>query len=141
MQTYIGTKTINAVAMLLSAYNALRGWTPPEGEDQTAEGYLVEYTDGGKPNHPDYKGYISWSPKDVFERSYKPAGTPKQRVELEFLELNTKLYKLGEFIHSGRFNNLDPSQRQMLHDQHGFMRNYADVLNKRLNSWVEVAHG
>jgi hypothetical protein len=36
------------------------------------EGFLVEYLDGGEANHKDYDGYISWSPKDVFERAYRP---------------------------------------------------------------------
>lgn len=31
-------------------------------------GYLVEYLDGGPSNHPEHSGYISWCPKDVFER-------------------------------------------------------------------------
>jgi len=35
---------------------------------------LVEYMDGGgTQNHPNHVGYISWSPKEVFERAYHPA--------------------------------------------------------------------
>ncbi|KDR25956.1 DUF2829 domain-containing protein [Caballeronia zhejiangensis] len=70
MQRFIGTKTVNAVPMSRLEYNQLRGWTVPEDEDPLDPGYLVEYVDGGKSNHPDFKGYISWSPKDVFERAY-----------------------------------------------------------------------
>lgn len=72
MNTYIGTKIINAKQMTLGEYNDLRGWTMPPNENPVREGYLVEYTDGGEANHPDFKGYISWSPKDVFERAYRP---------------------------------------------------------------------
>lgn len=32
-------------------------------------------SDGGKANHPKFDGYISWSPKDVFEKSYKANGS------------------------------------------------------------------
>lgn len=71
MQTYIGTKTINAKRMCRWDYNKLRG-NIAGNETPDEEGYLVEYTDGGKPNHPDFAGYISWSPKDVFERAYRP---------------------------------------------------------------------
>lgn len=39
-------------------------------ETDDSPGYMVEYLDGGEPNHPNHKGYISWSPKDVFERAY-----------------------------------------------------------------------
>lgn len=65
MNKYIGTKTVNAEPITLGEYNKLRGWEIPSNEVQDEQGYLVEYTDGGKPNHPDFKGYISWSPKDV----------------------------------------------------------------------------
>lgn len=71
MQKYIGTKIILATAMTLGAYNEKRGWPMPPDEDPAAEGYLVEYTDGGKPNHPDHQGYISWSPKEQFEAAYR----------------------------------------------------------------------
>lgn len=51
-------------------YDAYRGWELPKDEDGTDDGYLVEYVDGGKPNHPDHKGYISWSPKEQFDGGY-----------------------------------------------------------------------
>ena len=72
MQTYIGTKMIRAKAMTRGDYNKVRGWSIPADEDPNDEGFLVEYLDGGKANHKDYDGYISWSPKDVFERAYRP---------------------------------------------------------------------
>lgn len=71
MQRYIGTKIVKAREMTRGEYNAYRGWTPPHGEDQSVPGYLVEYEDGGEANHPKHAGYISWSPKDVFERAYR----------------------------------------------------------------------
>jgi hypothetical protein len=70
MKTYIGTKVVTASPMNRADYNILRGWTLPDDEDGEDEGYLVEYTDGGKPNHAGYKGYISWSPTEQFERAY-----------------------------------------------------------------------
>lgn len=70
MEQYIGTKIINAEPMTRQAYNDFRGWTLSEGENGEDEGYLVEYVDGGKANTEQFKGYVSWSPKDVFERSY-----------------------------------------------------------------------
>lgn len=72
MQTYIGTKLIDAIPMSRLDYNDLRGWELPDDEDGDDEGYLVEYHDGGQANHPDFEGYISWSPKGVFERAYEP---------------------------------------------------------------------
>jgi hypothetical protein len=69
---YIGTKKISATPMTRAAYNAYRGWALPDDENGDDEGYLVEYHDGGKANHPDHKGYISWSPADVFAKAYTP---------------------------------------------------------------------
>ena len=70
MQTYIGTKIVRAKPMTRRAYNHRHGWTLPSDENGDDEGYLVEYTAGGNPNHPDFPAHISWSPKDVFERAY-----------------------------------------------------------------------
>ena len=70
MKNYTGTKTVNATPMTRLAYNELRNWNLPDDENGSDEGYLVEYTDGGKPNHADFDGYISWSPKEQFERAY-----------------------------------------------------------------------
>lgn len=72
MEKYIGTKTVSAKAMTRQEYNDLRGWPVPEDENPADKGYLIEYVDGGQANHPDYAGYISWSPEGVFERAYRP---------------------------------------------------------------------
>lgn len=71
MKRYVGMKIVNATPMNRADYNTFRGWQLPADEDGTDEGYLVEYTDGGKANTQAYAGYVSWSPKDVFERAYK----------------------------------------------------------------------
>jgi len=73
MKMHIGTKLILAASMALGDYNKYRGWDMPADEDPEAEGCLVEYTDSqaGNSNHPDHKGYISWSPKDVFVNAYR----------------------------------------------------------------------
>ena len=73
-KTYEGTKRVHACPMTRGEYNAYRGWEVPADENPADDGYLVEYLDGGKSNHPDHAGYISWSPKDVFERAYSEVG-------------------------------------------------------------------
>jgi hypothetical protein len=72
LKQYICSKLVNAKPMTRSEYNDFRGWTLPADEDGADEGYLVEYIDGGKANTTAYDGYVSWSPKDVFERGYTP---------------------------------------------------------------------
>jgi len=71
MQPYIGTKLINAKPMTRLEYNQFRKWEMPADENGDDEGYLVEYLDGGAPNTIAYAGYVSWSPKAVFERAYR----------------------------------------------------------------------
>ena len=73
MKRYVGTKYLFAKPMTRSEYNNYRGWSLPENEKHLANdlGYLVEYENGGGPNHPNHVGYISWSPKQVFEDTYK----------------------------------------------------------------------
>lgn len=74
---FVGTKAVRAVAYTRQAYVDLRGWKLPEDENGDDDGYLVEYLDGGAPNVEGFAGYVSWSPKEVFERAYKqiPEGT------------------------------------------------------------------
>jgi len=95
MQTYIGTKLINASPMDRQTYNTLRGWKLPADECGTDEGYLVEYTDGGQANHSDYSGYISWSPKAVFEQSYHQSGDFSFGAAVTLLKLGKKVARKG----------------------------------------------
>ena len=71
---HVGTKYLKAWPMTREQYNEYRGWTMPEVERGDNPGYLVEYERGGEPNHANHAGYISWSPKDVFEEHYVPCG-------------------------------------------------------------------
>ena len=97
MKKYIGTKVLKAAPMNRGEYNILRGWNIPENEDPKEDGYLVEYQDGGKPNHPDYEGYISWSPKDVFEKAYQLAETHIDRLCIEKKDLAEKFETFKRF--------------------------------------------
>lgn len=95
MNQYIGVKLINAKPMNRLAYNQLRGWEVPADENPEDEGFLVEYLDGGKPNHKDFEGYISWSPKDVFERAYGPTTGMSFGLALEALKKGHKVSRKG----------------------------------------------
>ena len=88
-------------------------------------GYIVEYEGG----------YISWSPKDVFESGYSPVDTAKERVKLELKELTEKLDSLEEFVSSDALSNLSSSQADMLIEQVAVMSRYAELLKLRLRTW------
>lgn len=70
MELYSCHKTVLAEPMTRGEYNTYRGWTVPEDEDPSDEGYLVEYPDSETRVHPNHKNYISWSPKAVFDKGY-----------------------------------------------------------------------
>ena len=132
MIAFIGTKSVLATTMTRGEYNEYRGWTIPENEDLAEQGYLVEYVDGGKPNDERHKGYISWSPRDVFEKSYHQSQTPQDRVRLEQIELTQKLDALENFLDKGQPAFIDDEQWKLLNKQAEIMDQYSDVLAKRI---------
>lgn len=95
MKTYIGTKVIGAVQMNRAEYNEYRNWVLPANEDGADEGYLVEYTDGGKGNDSRHAGYISWSPKAQFEGAYRETSGLTFGLALEALKLGNKVARNG----------------------------------------------
>ena len=85
MEKYIGTKMIEAEPMNRGEYNAFRGWKIPDGEDPADEGYLVRYPDG----------YVSWSPKDVFEEAYRPTNAMNFGLAIEAAKRGAKIARRG----------------------------------------------
>lgn len=81
--------------MTRAEYNALRGWTVPADENPDDAGYLVEYVDGGQANHPDFAGYISWSPADVFDRAYRPVDGMTFGQAIEALKAGQRVARAG----------------------------------------------
>ena len=72
---YIGIKLLKAQPMTRGDYNKKRGWTIPKDENPKDEGYIVQYSDG----------YVSWSPKETFEKSYTEVTEPEfRKAEVTF---------------------------------------------------------
>ena len=141
MKTYIGTKIVHATPMDRAAYNEYRGWELPADENGADDGYLVEYADGGRANDSRHAGYISWSPKDVFERAYRPMQghgllPHQQRVVEEKYELDQKLCKLLPFFQTEVFSSLPEAERSRLRNQARFMDGYSAVLGERIAAFA-----
>ncbi len=132
MQTYIGTKAVKAAPMTRGDYNVLRGWECPADENPADAGFLVEYVDGGKANHPDFAGYVSWSPADVFARAYKLADTWLDRLRIERDELAARLDKLTAFTESPAFHDVPEQDAAMLLEQRNAMAGYMEILTVRI---------
>lgn len=94
MKKYIGTKTVSATP----AWRVDGKVYPKNGEVPRSmnreDGYKVVYENG----------YESWSPKDVFEKAYKIAETPVDRMQIEASGVNDRYVKLAAFIDSGRMD-------------------------------------
>jgi len=141
MNKFIGTKEVKARPLNLGPYNALRGWDLPKDENPDTEGYLVEYLDSPNKNHPDYDNYISWSPKDVFEKSYKISETFIDRLIAERDQLSDRLIKLEGFL-SNKTKATEisgPTQVAMLIEQYQHMAKYLNVLDQRIDDLASRA--
>lgn len=129
LKQYIGTKTVKAEPMVKSAAVA-KGWARASEGNPETPGYHVQYT------NPDGSTYDSWSPKDVFEKSYQIAEDFKDRLEIEFKELRIRLLKLHKFIQNNGFANIakkiGPEQGALLLSQYHGMSLYFDALKARL---------
>jgi hypothetical protein len=91
---YVGTKVIKALPMTRQEYNDYRSWQMLEDETD-CDGFLVEYLEGGKSNDIRHKGYISWSPADVFNNAYKASGEYSFGHAIELAKLGYKIARSG----------------------------------------------
>ena len=133
LDTFIGTKIIQATPMNRKEYNDFRGWELPKDENGDDAGYLVIYPDSN-PNTSHYQGYVSWSPKKQFDDAYLTIGKVdhlepfQQRLLGEFTLLKDMLKKLKKFIGSPNFFKLDFFTRSKLEEQSRHMNAYKTVL-------------
>ena len=140
-QLYEGTKRLTAQPMTRGDYNAYRGWQCPADENPADAGYLVEYQDGGKTNDARHAGYISWSPADVFERSYKlvpGSDLPphQQRVLNEKMELDLRISALDPFIDRNPiFASLPVEEQARLKRQLDIMHELSSILGERISQF------
>lgn len=133
MNKYLGTKEVLAKPMNRQEYNDYRGWSLPENENGSDEGYLVEYVDGGQSNDSRHAGYISWSPADVFHRAYAPYDTWLDRVKMEQADVQTKLDALDKTLdveHKPSF--ISDEQWIFMTRQQFHMRQYNQILKDRI---------
>ncbi|WP_282265584.1 hypothetical protein [Stenotrophomonas sp. PS02298] len=125
--------------MTRQAYNDYRGWTLPADENGDDPGYMVEYLDGGKPNHADHVGYISWSPQAQFDAAYLTLGDighlppHVQRLVAELEQLGDRIDKLGKFQGTDVYASLPEDERKDLDTQAKCMIGYSNVLLGRVN--------
>ena len=126
MLPYRGTKCVQATPMNRRDYNDLRGWTLPEDEDGDDEGYLVQYIDNQKANVEGFYGYISWSPKDVFERSYQIDKTYKDALTIKLNNIQLEIQELEEEIEGMRPRGILDIKLKL--EEHKVLKLYEELL-------------
>ena len=125
MKKYSGTKQIEAEPMTMGeAYekNLLRAGRVPNESEKDKAGYHTKYEDG----------YESWSPAEPFEKAYKVADTPLDRMIIEYDELKQKIDKLDVFLNGEKFKTLDEKAKGLLSSQYHIMVAYSIVLSERM---------
>lgn len=147
METYIGVKMIHAKPMTYKDwYKYMNKNEELNNTSEDHEGYLVEYEqDPQSPNknHPDHEGYISWSPKGVFEKAYilekgsiniENVERPphQQRVINEYVELLEKSNALIKFFDNPIFASLAKDEQLRLKNQSSVMKAYLSILVVRI---------
>lgn len=126
MKKYIGTKEVSATpAWQIDGTIYPKDGVVPRSMNRK-DGYKVIYEDG----------YESWSPKDVFEKAYKPSETVLDRLKIERYELRERIEKLeallGNEINEGVKKAGGVPQAALLIIQRSHMVNYLDVLETRI---------
>lgn len=90
MKQYIGTKLIEAEPAVRIEGEDFKNviqpveWPVPEG-CSVEEGYKVRYADG----------YVSWSPKEVFEEAYRPTDCMNFGLAIEAAKKGKKIARRG----------------------------------------------
>lgn len=130
LKKYIGTKEVMAAPM--DEVTAVTKGFARKNEDnhEWRSGYHVQYT------NPDGSTYDSWSPKDVFEKSYQVAEDFKDRLIIEFKELKERFNKLDAFLDEKDYDKVveicGPAQTALMFSQYHAMRHYCDILRTRI---------
>lgn len=124
MKTYLGTKLVTAKSMTRPEAEFVLGRViKPAKQNYSDDGYLVQYEDG----------YQSWSPKDVFEKAYKPADNFIDRMIIERDELQKRLVGLtSSLMTEGFHEKVGDKQYYWMQEQRNAMEIYVEVLNKRI---------
>lgn len=124
MKKYLGTKLVTAKPMTREDAEAVLGeFIKPAKKEYSGEGYLVRYEDG----------YQSWSPKEVFDKAYKPADNFLDRLIIERDEVQQRLSSLTSALMQEDFQEkVGSKQYYWMQEQRNAMEIYVEVLNKRI---------
>lgn len=130
MKKYIGTKEVSATpAWQIDGTVYPKDGVVPKSMNRK-DGYKVVYEDG----------YESWSPKDVFEKAYKPSDTVLDRLKIERDELKERMEEIEALLGNGIYEVVKKEggipQAVLLILQDSYMTTYLKVLETRIDLLV-----
>ena len=129
LKKYICTKEVMAAPMDEATAVAKGFARKNEDNHEWRPGYHVQYT------NPDGSTYDSWSPKEVFEKSYQVADDFMDRLIIEANELKVRFKKLNDFMCNG-FNEIaekcGSKQAALMLSQYHGMELYLYALKYRI---------
>ena len=131
MKKYIGTKEVSATpAWQIDGTVYPKDGVVPRSMNRK-DGYKVVYEDG----------YESWSPKDVFEKAYKPSDTVLDRLKIERDELKERIEKIEAILGNGIYEVVKKEggipQAVLLILQDSYMTTYLKVLETKIDLMEE----
>lgn len=131
LKKYIGTKEVSATpAWQIDGTVYPKDGVVPRSMNRK-DGYKVVYEDG----------YESWSPKDVFEKVYKPSDTVLDRLKIERDELKERIEKIEAILGNGIYEVVKKEggipQAVLLILQDSYMTTYLKVLETRIDLMEE----
>lgn len=122
MKKFIGTNVIMAEPMTMTEAQKVLGRNLTSKGVYGEEGYLVVYEDG----------YLSWSPKGIFDKTYKPFEDFKDRLHIELDELEDRLTKLNVALGKDGFREkVGDYQFKLMKEQSLAMAAYKKALGER----------
>lgn len=126
MKHYIGTKQVMAEPMNEQAAVS-KGFARKNTDGhEWRDGYHIQYT------NPDGSTYDSWSPRQVFEQSYRQSETFLDRMHIEYDELDNRTQRLEDFVKTDKFYHLSAIQQGRLMRQLSAMQQYCEWLRLRI---------
>lgn len=135
LKKYIGTKVVEARPMNEIDAESVGYARKNIDNHEWREGYHVRYT------NPDGSTYDSWSPKNVFEKAYKPSDTVLDRLKIERDELKERIEKIEAILGNGIYEVVKKEggipQAVLLILQDSYMTTYLKVLETRIDLMEE----
>lgn len=126
MKQYLGIKKVMAEPMNEQAAVEKGFARKNTDRHEWRDGYHVQYT------NPDGSTYDSWSPRQVFEQSYRQSETFLDRMYIEYDELNDRTQRLEAFVKTDKFYHLGAIQQGRLLRQLSAMQQYREWLRLRI---------